>query len=186
MNTTTFNVPQEVIDQLVEKEVEKVVKGYLTETTLTNLASIRMRKQMDMSATEEHIKRVMDNQFKDPHSYLNSSISDKLGKAIDTWIVNNKWTIESTIKQAITTLVKSNETYVRYVEPLVTKYIAEDASFIPYAKQEIHTKLNEKIKNFNKLVGDNISSQLVREFLQNYLSKRDLQNEEPTTDQDSK
>ena len=60
----------------------------------------------------------------------------------------------------------------KYVEPLITKYIAEDPNFIPYAKNEISVKLNEKIKNFNKLVGDNISSQLVKEFLQGYLSNR--------------
>lgn len=170
----TINIPQEVIEQLVQKEIEKQVNANLTPETLHRQIRSIVVKNLDMKPIEVYLNKVLEAQCSDAQSFLNTTITTKIERYISEWIVNNKWNIESLIKQAITSLVKSNETYTRYVEPLVTKYIAEDESFIPYAKHEINIKLNEKIKNFNKLVGDNISTDLVKEFLQQYLTNRNL------------
>lgn len=176
--SNTINIPQEVIEQLVQKEVEKKINETITVELLNRLIRSFVVKSLDMAPIEVYLNKVLDSQMTDAQSFLNTTITTKIERSVSEWITNNKWNIESLIKQAITSLVKSNETYNRYVEPLITKYIAEDASFIPYAKNEINIKLNEKIKNFNKLVGDNISSKLVKDFLQEYLTNRNL-NDQP-------
>ena len=176
MNNTPITTSQELIDQLIKDEVQRQLESKVTDAlTQENIQrSIRtfVNKTIDMTIVDKYINTVLEGQKTDPQSFLNTNITSRLERAINEWVINNKWSLEQSIKSSISSTIKSTETYTKFIEPLITKYIAEDPSFIPYAKNEINTKLNEKIKNFNKLVGDNISSQLVKEFLQGYLSNR--------------
>ena len=176
MNNTPITISQELIDQLIKDEVQRQLESKVTDAlTQENIQrSIRtfVNKTIDMTIVDKYINTVLEGQKTDPQSFLNTNITSRLERAINEWVINNKWSLEQSIKSSISSTIKSTETYTKFIEPLITKYIAEDPSFIPYAKNEINTKLNEKIKNFNKLVGDNISSQLVKEFLQDYLSNR--------------
>lgn len=176
MNNTPITISQELIDQLIKDEVqrqlESKVANSLTQESLQKSIRTLVNSKIDMTIVETYIKNVLDGQKSDPQSFLNTNITSRLERAINEWVINNKWSLEQTIKSSITSTIKSTETYTTFIEPLITKYIAEDPNFIPYAKNEISIKLNEKIKNFNKLVGDNISSQLVKDFLQSYLSNR--------------
>ena len=176
MNNTPITISQELIDQLIKDEVQRQLESKVTDAlTQENIQrSIRtfVNKTIDMTIVDKYINTVLEGQKTDPQSFLNTNITSRLERAINEWVINNKWSLEQSIKSSISSTIKSIETYTKFIEPLITKYIAEDPSFIPYAKNEINTKLNEKIKNFNKLVGDNISSQLVKEFLQGYLSNR--------------
>lgn len=176
MNNTPITISQELIDQLIKDEVQRQLESKVTDAlTQENIQrSIRtfVNKTIDMTIVDKYINTVLEGQKTDPQSFLNTNITSHLERAINEWVINNKWSLEQSIKSSISSTIKSTETYTKFIEPLITKYIAEDPSFIPYAKNEINTKLNEKIKNFNKLVGDNISSQLVKEFLQGYLSNR--------------
>ena len=176
MNNTPITISQELIDQLIKDEVQRQLESKVTDAlTQENIQrSIRtfVNKTIDMTIVDKYINTVLEGQKTDPQSFLNTNITSRLERAINDWVINNKWSLEQSIKSSISSTIKSTETYTKFIEPLITKYIAEDPSFIPYAKNEINTKLNEKIKNFNKLVGDNISSQLVKEFLQGYLSNR--------------
>ena len=176
MNNTPITISQELIDQLIKDEVQRQLESKVTDAlTQENIqCSIRtfVNKTIDMTIVDKYINTVLEGQKTDPQSFLNTNITSRLERAINEWVINNKWSLEQSIKSSISSTIKSTETYTKFIEPLITKYIAEDPSFIPYAKNEINTKLNEKIKNFNKLVGDNISSQLVKEFLQGYLSNR--------------
>ena len=176
MNNTPITISQELIDQLIKDEVQRQLESKVTDAlTQENIQrSIRtfVNKTIDMTIVDKYINTVLEGQKTDPQSFLNTNITSRLERAINEWVINNKWSLEQSIKSSISSTIKSTETYTKFIEPLITKYIAEDPNFIPYAKNEINTKLNEKIKNFNKLVGDNISSQLVKEFLQGYLSNR--------------
>ena len=176
MNNTPITISQELIDQLIKDEVQRQLESKVTDAlTQENIQrSIRtfVNKTIDMTIVDKYINTVLEGQKTDPQSFLNTNITSRLERAINEWVINNKWSLEQSIKSSISSTIKSTETYTKFIEPLITKYIAEDPSFIPYAKNEISVKLNEKIKNFNKLVGDNISSQLVKEFLQGYLSNR--------------
>ena len=176
MNNTPITISQELIDQLIKDEVQRQLESKVTDAlTQENIQrSIRtfVNKTIDMTIVDKYINTVLEGQKTDPQSFLNTNITSRLERAINEWVINNKWSLEQSIKSSISSTIKSTETYTKFIEPLITKYIAEDPSFIPYAKNEINTKLNEKIKNFNKLVGDNISSQLVKEFLQGYSSNR--------------
>lgn len=176
MSNTPITISQELIDQLIKDEVQRQLESKVSDSlTKENLQlSIRtlVNKKIDMNIVDTYINTVLEGQKTDPQSFLNTNITSRLERAINEWVINNKWSLEQSIKSSISSTIKSTETYTKFIEPLITKYIAEDPSFIPYAKNEINTKLNEKIKNFNKLVGDNISSQLVKEFLQGYLSNR--------------
>lgn len=176
MSNTPITISQELIDQLIKDEVQRQLESKVTDAlTQENIQrSIRtfVNKTIDMTIVDKYINTVLEGQKTDPQSFLNTNITSRLERAINEWVINNKWSLEQSIKSSISSTIKSTETYTKFIEPLITKYIAEDPSFIPYAKNEINTKLNEKIKNFNKLVGDNISSQLVKEFLQGYLSNR--------------
>ena len=176
MNNTPITISQELIDQLIKDEVQRQLESKVTDAlTQENIQrSIRtfVNKTIDMTIVDKYINTVLEGQKTDPQSFLNTNITSRLERAINEWVINNKWSLEQSIKSSTSSTIKSTETYTKFIEPLITKYIAEDPSFIPYAKNEINTKLNEKIKNFNKLVGDNISSQLVKEFLQGYLSNR--------------
>ena len=176
MNNTPITISQELIDQLIKDEVQRQLESKVTDAlTQENIQrSIRtfVNKTIDMTIVDKYINTVLEGQKTDPQSFLNTNITSRLERAINEWVINNKWSLEQSIKSSISSTIKSTETYTKFIEPLITKYIAEDPSFIPYAKNEINTKLNEKIKNFNTLVGDNISSQLVKEFLQGYLSNR--------------
>lgn len=176
MNNTPITISQELIDQLIKDEVQRQLESKVTDAlTQENIQrSIRtfVNKTIDMTIVDKYINTVLEGQKTDPQSFLNTNITSRLERAINEWVINNKWSLEQSIKSSISSTIKSTETYTKFIEPLITKCIAEDPSFIPYAKNEINTKLNEKIKNFNKLVGDNISSQLVKEFLQGYLSNR--------------
>ena len=176
MNNTPITIAQELIDQLIKDEVQRQLESKVTDAlTQENIQrSIRtfVNKTIDMTIVDKYINTVLEGQKTDPQSFLNTNITSRLERAINEWVINNKWSLEQSIKSSISSTIKSTETYTKFIEPLITKYIAEDSSFIPYAKNEINIKLNEKIKNFNKLVGDNISSQLVKEFLQGYLSNR--------------
>lgn len=176
MNNTPITISQELIDQLIKDEVQRQLESKVTDAlTQENIQrSIRtfVNKTIDMTIVDKYINTVLEGQKTDPQSFLNTNITSRLERAINEWVINNKWSLEQSIKSSISSTIKSTETYTKFIEPLITKYIAEDHSFIPYAKNEINIKLNEKIKNFNKLVGDNISSQLVKEFLQGYLSNR--------------
>ena len=176
MNNTPITISQELIDQLIKDEVQRQLESKVSDSlTKENLQlSIRtfVNKTIDTTIVDKYINTVLEDQKTDPQSFLNTNITSRLERAINEWVINNKWSLEQSIKSSISSTIKSTETYTKFIEPLITKYIAEDPSFIPYAKNEINTKLNEKIKNFNKLVGDNISSQLVKEFLQGYLSNR--------------
>ena len=176
MNNTPITISQELIDQLIKDEVQRQLESKVTDAlTQENIQrSIRtfVNKTIDMTIVDKYINTVLEGQKTDPQSFLNTNITSRLERAINEWVINNKWSLEQSIKSSISSTIKSTETYTKFIEPLITKYIAEDPSFIPYAKNEINTKLNEKIKIFNKLVGDNISSQLVKEFLQGYLSNR--------------
>lgn len=176
MNNTPITISQELIDQLIKDEVQRQLESKVTDAlTQENIQrSIRtfVNKTIDMTIVDKYINTVLEGQKTDPQSFLNTNITSRLERAINEWVINNKWSLEQSIKSSISSTIKSTETYTKFIEPLITKYIAENPSFIPYAKNEINTKLNEKIKNFNKLVGDNISSQLVKEFLQGYLSNR--------------
>ena len=176
MNNTPITISQELIDQLIKDEVQRQLESKVTDAlTQENIQrSIRtfVNKTIDMTIVDKYINTVLEGQKTDPQSFLNTNITSRLERAINEWVINNKWSLEQSIKSSISSTIKSTETYTKFIEPLITKYIAEDPNFIPYAKNEISVKLNEKIKNFNKLVGDNISSQLVKEFLQGYLSNR--------------
>ena len=176
MNNTPITISQELIDQLIKDEVQRQLESKVTDAlTQENIQrSIRtfVNKTIDMNIVDTYINTVLEGQKTDPQSFLNTNITSRIERAINEWVINNKRSLEQLIKSSISSTIKSTETYTKFIEPLITKYIAEDPSFIPYAKNEINTKLNEKIKNFNKLVGDNISSQLVKEFLQGYLSNR--------------
>ena len=176
MSNTPITISQELIDQLIKDEVQRQLESKVADSlTKENLQlSIRslVNKKIDMNIVDTYINTVLEGQKTDPQSFLNTNITSRIERAINEWIVNNKWSLEQLIKSSISGTIKSTETYNKFIEPLITNYIAEDPNFIPYAKNEISTKLNEKIKNFNKLVGDNISSQLVKDFLQSYLSNR--------------
>ena len=176
MSNTPITISQELINQLIKDEVQRQLESKVADSlTKENLQlSIRslVNKKIDMNIVDTYINTVLEGQKTDPQSLLNTNITYRIERAINEWIVNNKWSLEQLIKSSISGIIKSTETYNKFIEPLITKYIAEDPNFIPYAKNEISTKLNEKIKNFNKLVGDNISSQLVKDFLQSYLSNR--------------
>ena len=176
MSNTPITISQELIDQLIKDEVQRQLESKVADSlTKENLQlSIRslVNKKIDMNIVDTYINTVLEGQKTDPQSFLNTNITYRIERAINEWIVNNKWSLEQLIISSISGTIKSTETYNKFIEPLITKYIAEDPNFIPYAKNEISTKLNEKIKNFNKLVGDNISSQLVKDFLQSYLSNR--------------
>ena len=176
MNNTPITISQELIDQLIKDEVQRQLESKVSDSlTKENLQlSIRtlVNKKIDMNIVDTYINTVLEGQKTDPQSFLNTNITSRIERAINEWVINNKWSLEQLIKSSISGTIKSTETYNKFIEPLITKYIAEDPNFIPYAKNEISVKLNEKIKNFNKLVGDNISSQLVKEFLQGYLSNR--------------
>ena len=176
MNNTPITISQELIDQLIKDEVQRQLESKVSDSlTKENLQlSIRtlINKKIDMNIVDTYINTVLEGQKTDPQSFLNTNITSRIERAINEWVINNKWSLEQLIKSSISGTIKSTETYNKFIEPLITKYIAEDPNFIPYAKNEISVKLNEKIKNFNKLVGDNISSQLVKEFLQGYLSNR--------------
>ena len=176
MSNTPITISQELIDQLIKDEVQRQLESKVADSlTKENLQlSIRslVNKKIDMNIVDTYINTVLEGQKTDPQSFLNTNITSRIERAINEWIVNNKWSLEQLIKSSISGTIKSTETYNKFIEPLITKYIAEDPNFIPYAKNEISTKLNEKIKNFNKLVGDSISSQLVKDFLQSYLSNR--------------
>ena len=176
MNNTPITISQELIDQLIKDEVQRQLESKVTDALTQEdiQRSIRtfVNKTIDMTIVDKYVNTVLEGQKTDPQSFLNTNITSRLERAINEWVINNKWSLEQSIKSSISSTIKSTETYTKFIEPLITKYIAEDPSFIPYAKNEINTKLNEKIKNFNKLVGDNISSQLVKEFLQGYLSNR--------------
>ena len=176
MSNTPITISQELINQLIKDEVQRQLESKVADSlTKENLQlSIRslVNKKIDMNIVDTYINTVLEGQKTDPQSFLNTNITSRIERAINEWIVNNKWSLEQLIKSSISGIIKSTETYNKFIEPLITKYIAEDPNFIPYAKNEISTKLNEKIKNFNKLVGDNISSQLVKDFLQSYLSNR--------------
>ena len=176
MSNTPITISQELIDQLIKDEVQRQLESKVSDSlTKENLQlSIRtlVNKKIDMNIVDTYINTVLEGQKTDPQSFLNTNITSRIERAINEWVINNKRSLEQLIKSNISDTIKSTETYTKFIEPLITKYIAEDPSFIPYAKNEINTKLNEKIKNFNKLVGDNISSQLVKEFLQGYLSNR--------------
>ena len=176
MSNTSITISQELIDQLIKDEVQRQLESKVSDSlTKENLQlSIRtlVNKKIDMNIVDTYINTVLEGQKTDPQSFLNTNITSRIERAINEWVINNKWSLEQLIKSSISGTIKSTETYNKFIEPLITKYIAEDPNFIPYAKNEISVKLNEKIKNFNKLVGDNISSQLVKEFLQGYLSNR--------------
>lgn len=176
MSNTPITISQELIDQLIKDEVQRQLESKVSDSlTKENLQlSIRtlVNKKIDMNIVDTYINTVLEGQKTDPQSFLNTNITSRIERAINEWVINNKWSLEQLIKSSISGTIKSTETYNKFIEPLITKYIAEDPNFIPYAKNEISVKLNEKIKNFNKLVGDNISSQLVKEFLQGYLSNR--------------
>lgn len=176
MSNTPITISQELIDQLIKDEVQRQLESKVSDSlTKENLQlSIRtlVNKKIDMNIVDTYINTVLEGQKTDPQSFLNTNITSRIERAINEWVINNKWSLEQLIKNSISGTIKSTETYNKFIEPLITKYIAEDPNFIPYAKNEISVKLNEKIKNFNKLVGDNISSQLVKEFLQGYLSNR--------------
>ena len=176
MSNTPITISQELIDQLIKDEVQRQLESKVADSlTKENLQlSIRslVNKKIDMNIVDTYINTVLEGQKTDPQSFLNTNITSRIERAINEWIVNNKWSLEQLIKSSISGTIKSTETYNKFIEPLITKYIAEDPNFIPYAKNEISTKLYEKIKNFNKLVGDSISSQLVKDFLQSYLSNR--------------
>ena len=176
MNNTPITISQELIDQLIKDEVqrqlESKVTDALTQENIQRSIHTFVNKTIDMNIVDTYINTVLEGQKTDPQSFLNTNITSRIERAINEWVINNKRSLEQLIKSSISSTIKSTETYTKFIEPLITKYIAEDPSFIPYAKNEINTKLNEKIKNFNKLVGDNISSQLVKEFLQGYLSNR--------------
>ena len=176
MSNTPITISQELIDQLIKDEVQRQLESKVADSlTKENLQlSIRtlVNKKIDMNIVDTYINTVLEGQKTDPQSFLNTNITSRIERAINEWVINNKWSLEQLIKSSISGTIKSTETYNKFIEPLITKYIAEDPNFIPYAKNEISVKLNEKIKNFNKLVGDNISSQLVKEFLQGYLSNR--------------
>ena len=176
MINTPITISQELIDQLIKDEVQRQLESKVSDSlTKENLQlSIRtlINKKIDMNIVDTYINTVLEGQKTDPQSFLNTNITSRIERAINEWVINNKWSLEQLIKSSISGTIKSTETYNKFIEPLITKYIAEDPNFIPYAKNEISVKLNEKIKNFNKLVGDNISSQLVKEFLQGYLSNR--------------
>ena len=176
MNNTPITISQELIDQLIKDEVQRQLESKVSDSlTKENLQlSIRtlVNKKIDMNIVDTYINTVLEGQKTDPQSFLNTNITSRIERTINEWVINNKWSLEQLIKSSISGTIKSTETYNKFIEPLITKYIAEDPNFIPYAKNEISVKLNEKIKNFNKLVGDNISSQLVKEFLQGYLSNR--------------
>ena len=176
MSNTPITISQELIDQLIKDEVQRQLESKVSDSlTKENLQlSIRtlVNKKIDMNIIDTYINTVLEGQKTDPQSFLNTNITSRIERAINEWVINNKWSLEQLIKSSISGTIKSTETYNKFIEPLITKYIAEDPNFIPYAKNEISVKLNEKIKNFNKLVGDNISSQLVKEFLQGYLSNR--------------
>ena len=176
MSNTPITISQELIDQLIKDEVQRQLESKVTDAlTQENIQRpIRtfVNKTIDMTIVDKYINTVLEGQKTDPQSFLNTNITSRLERAINEWVINNKWSLEQSIKSSISSTIKSTETYTKFIEPLITKYIAEDPNFIPYAKNEISVKLNEKIKNFNKLVGDNISSQLVKEFLQGYLSNR--------------
>lgn len=176
MSNTPITISQELINQLIKDEVQRQLESKVADSlTKENLQlSIRslVNKKIDMNIVDTYINTVLEGQKTDPQSFLNTNITSRIERAINEWVINNKWSLEQLIKSSISSTIKSTETYNKFIEPLITKYIAEDPNFIPYAKNEISTKLNEKIKNFNKLVGDNISSQLVKDFLQSYLSNR--------------
>ena len=176
MSNTPITISQELIDQLIKDEVQRQLESKVSDSlTKENLQlSIRtlVNKKIDMNIVDTYINTVLEGQKTDPQSFLNTNITSRIERAINEWVINNKWSLEQLIKSSISGTIKSTETYNKFIEPLITKYIAEDPNFIPYAKNEISVKLNEKIKNFNKLVGDNISSQLVKEFLQGYSSNR--------------
>lgn len=178
---TTINISQEVIEQLVQQEVQKQIESKVNETLTQEFIQRSVRaivtKSLDLTVVERFISEVLDNQFKEPQSYLNSNITTKIDRFVSEWLTNNKWKLEQQVSSGLSAVVKSSEVYDKYIEPHLVKCIAADTSFIPYVKQEVHNKLNEKIKSFNKVVGTNISTSLVQEFLRNYISNRGLDDE---------
>ena len=176
MSNTPITISQELINQLIKDEVQRQLESKVADSLTKENLQLSLRslvnKKIDMNIVDTYINTVLEGQKTDPQSFLNTNITSRIERAINEWVINNKWSLEQLIKSSISSTIKSTETYNKFIEPLITKYIAEDPNFIPYAKNEISTKLNEKIKNFNKLVGDNISSQLVKDFLQSYLSNR--------------
>ena len=89
----TINIPQEVIEQLVQKEIEKQVNANLTPETLHRQIRSIVVKNLDMKPIQVYLNKVLEAQCSDAQSFLNTTNTTKIDRYIIEWIVNNKWNI---------------------------------------------------------------------------------------------
>ena len=161
---------EEAINNLVESTVKEQLEKRLSndrvlDNAILNVISIELRNSVNL---KEKIHSVIES-MKDTED---SALHRILKKEIANWFELHKNTITIQMKSILSDILTSREVFNTYVEPIVSKAIVADESFIPYVKNEVSNRLNEKIKNISKSIGDTISTPVVKDFLKQYMTNR--------------
>lgn len=168
-NEINIKVTSDALNKLVEEAVKKdldvrLKNSYVVDNAIARVVSDELKK---LEIKEKIIKSIED-MVRIPDSMFDLALK----RQIDSWFTNNRHVVRDAVHGTASSLVRSKQMFDTYIEPVVSKAIAEDPSFIPYVKNEVSIRLNEKIKNVAKSIGDTITTSMVKEFLTQYVSNR--------------
>ena len=105
MSNTPITISQELINQLIKDEVQRQLESKVADSLTKESLQLSIRslvnKKIDMNIVDTYINTVLEGQKTDPQSFLNTNITSRIERAINEWIVNNKWSLEQLIKSSI-------------------------------------------------------------------------------------
>lgn len=161
---------EEAINNLVESTVKEQLEKRLSndrvlENAILNVISIELRNSVNLKEkTHSVIESMKDTE--------DSTLERVLKKEVSSWLNTHNNFVSNQVKFILKDILTSKEVFDTYVEPIVSKAIVADENFVPYVKNQVSVRLNEKIKNISKSIGDTISTSVVKDFLKQYMTNR--------------
>lgn len=173
-----LQINEEQLEEIIKQEVSRIVvqkENYINKCIVDSVINeVSKEKKVIHTKVEEYL----DDCLSKDDSSIVGVIKNRIGKAIDVYLVDKRHAfntkITDTIQQTVSTIVHSPSIGKGLIEPWLTKHVVECPEFIKYIQTKVESRLDNKITSLNNILGENITMPIVKEFLTDYLARRNM------------
>lgn len=173
-----LQINEQQLEEIIKQEVSRIVlekENYINKCIVDSVVN---EVSKEKKVIHVKVEKYLDDSFLKEDSSLSGIIKNRVGKAIELYLIDKRHTfnnkITDSIQKSISEFVSSPQIVKGLIEPWMTKHITENSEFVTYVQGKIEHRLSDKIKSLNNILGENITMPIVKEFLTEYLSRRKL------------
>ena len=172
-----IQINEEQLQDIIQREVSKIVlaKENYINTCICNTILSEIKNQV---VIHNKIEKYLDKSFVNEDSPVVGVIKHRVSKAVELYLIDKRNTFNNkvlgSIQTSVSDFVNSPQIVKGLIEPWLTKHITESSEFVTYVQSKIEHRLSNKITSLNNILGENITMPIVKEFLTDYLTRRNM------------